>query len=232
MIFFPTGYTAGLVKEPGVYVGLHTLVLNISGKQGEYSIHNIRVTVCSCSVEPNCTSSRKTRTQAGLGAIIIPLASLLLVLRKKVNHLQSVSQTEYTVICAVANWILSSPSLTVLLLLSVKVICKKEFTPLWIDDFPQDILLRSNTEGPGTDCEVTAQRLSQETLIHFQIFLHAKISNCFLFSFLSSHSKVPRWCQLLGHKTIHLIGKMDMECNKDRLWQRWGQVDVTWTTFS
>ncbi|KAM8757249.1 cadherin-like protein 26 [Acanthopagrus schlegelii] len=74
------GYTAGLVKEPSVHVGIHTLVLNISSKQGEYAVYDIRVTVCSCSVEPNCTSSRNIRTQAGPVAIIIMLAPLLLVL--------------------------------------------------------------------------------------------------------------------------------------------------------
>ncbi|XP_035517596.1 cadherin-like protein 26 [Morone saxatilis] len=74
------GYTAGLVKEPGVYSGPHTVKLRISDIQGEFGIYNISVTVCDCSVTANCQSHRDTATKAAFGAIGIAFASLFLLL--------------------------------------------------------------------------------------------------------------------------------------------------------
>ncbi|XP_051272508.1 cadherin-like protein 26 [Dicentrarchus labrax] len=74
------GYTAGLVKEPDVYSGPHTIKLRISDMQGEFGIYNISVTVCDCSVTSNCRSRRDTATKAAFGAIGIAFASLFLLL--------------------------------------------------------------------------------------------------------------------------------------------------------
>ncbi|XP_041807656.1 cadherin-like protein 26 [Chelmon rostratus] len=73
------GYTAGLVKEPGVYAGPHTIDLKISDMQGQFGIYKISVSVCDCSVTPGCRSRRETATTAS-GAIGIVFASLLLLL--------------------------------------------------------------------------------------------------------------------------------------------------------
>lgn len=74
------GYTAGLVKEPSVYAGPHTIDLKISDMQGEFGVYKISVTVCDCSVTPNCRSHRDTTTKVASGALGIMLASLLLLL--------------------------------------------------------------------------------------------------------------------------------------------------------
>uniref|UniRef100_A0A3B4VEY3 Cadherin 27 n=1 Tax=Seriola dumerili TaxID=41447 RepID=A0A3B4VEY3_SERDU len=44
----------GLVKEPGVYAGPHTIDMKISDLQGEYGVYNLSVTVCDCSAMANC----------------------------------------------------------------------------------------------------------------------------------------------------------------------------------
>ncbi|XP_042261543.1 cadherin-like protein 26 [Thunnus maccoyii] len=73
------GYTAGLVKEPGVYAGKHTVDLEISGMQGEFGVYNLSVTVCDCSVTPNC-QNRNAEITAASSSIGIVFASLLLLL--------------------------------------------------------------------------------------------------------------------------------------------------------
>lgn len=83
---FSTGYTAGLVKEPDVYAGPHTIDLKISDMQGEFGIYRLNVTVCDCSVTPDCRSLRGTATTAASGAIGVAFASLFLLLCKKLNH--------------------------------------------------------------------------------------------------------------------------------------------------
>uniref|UniRef100_A0AAQ6I8L3 Cadherin domain-containing protein n=1 Tax=Anabas testudineus TaxID=64144 RepID=A0AAQ6I8L3_ANATE len=74
------GYTAGLVKQPGVYAGPYTINVKISDLQGEFGVYNLSVTVCNCSVTPTCRTQRKTATKAASGAIGIVFASLLLLL--------------------------------------------------------------------------------------------------------------------------------------------------------
>ncbi|KAL7407698.1 hypothetical protein ABVT39_012237 [Epinephelus coioides] len=74
------GYTAGLVKEPDVYAGPHTIDLKISDMQGEFGIYSLNVTVCDCSVTPDCRSLRGTATTAASGAIGVAFASLFLLL--------------------------------------------------------------------------------------------------------------------------------------------------------
>lgn len=80
------GYTAGLVKQPGVYAGPYTINVKISDLQGEFGVYNLSVTVCNCSVTPTCRTQRKTATKAASGAIGIVFASLLLLLCKKQAH--------------------------------------------------------------------------------------------------------------------------------------------------
>ncbi|XP_074524792.1 cadherin-like protein 26 [Halichoeres trimaculatus] len=74
------GYTAGLVKGPGVYVGPHTVDLKVSDMQGKYGVYSLSVTVCDCSMIPNCLSRRDVTTSATFGAIGIMFSSLLLFL--------------------------------------------------------------------------------------------------------------------------------------------------------
>lgn len=81
-----TGYTAGLVKEPGVYAGPHTIDLKISDMQGEFGVYNLSLTVCDCSVTSSCRSRRDTTATAAFGAIGIVFASLFLLLCKKLNN--------------------------------------------------------------------------------------------------------------------------------------------------
>nr|XP_046241227.1 cadherin-like protein 26 [Scatophagus argus] len=72
------GYTAGLVKEPGVYAGHHTIDVKISDMQGEFGVYNISVTVCDCSVTPNC--QRRVAATKAAGAVGVVFASLFLLL--------------------------------------------------------------------------------------------------------------------------------------------------------
>ncbi|KAM7006223.1 cadherin-like protein 26 [Tautogolabrus adspersus] len=74
------GYTAGLVKEPGVYAGRHTVDLKVSDLQGEFSVHSLSVTLCNCFVTPKCRSRRDASTNIALGALGIMFASLFLFL--------------------------------------------------------------------------------------------------------------------------------------------------------
>ncbi|XP_047438530.1 cadherin-like protein 26 [Mugil cephalus] len=116
------GYTAGLVKQPNVYAGPYTITLKISDMQGEFGVYNLSVTVCSCSVLPNCLSRRHTAEKADSAAIGIVFASLFLLL---------------------------------LALLGTLFISRKtEFTHLQSDSSCGDTLVQSNTENPGTDCQV------------------------------------------------------------------------------
>uniref|UniRef100_A0A3Q4I4G8 Cadherin 27 n=1 Tax=Neolamprologus brichardi TaxID=32507 RepID=A0A3Q4I4G8_NEOBR len=50
----PDYYAAGLVKEPGVSSGQHTIHLKISDMQGAFKVYNLSVTACGCTVTPNC----------------------------------------------------------------------------------------------------------------------------------------------------------------------------------
>ncbi|XP_041837178.1 cadherin-like protein 26 [Melanotaenia boesemani] len=74
------GFTAGLVKEPGVYASSYTIALKISDLQGVYGVYNLSVTVCDCSARPNCHIRQHATTKASYGTLSVVLASLVLFL--------------------------------------------------------------------------------------------------------------------------------------------------------
>ncbi|CAI5688724.1 unnamed protein product [Oreochromis niloticus] len=74
------GDTAGLVKEPGVYPGQHTIHLKISDMQGAFKVYNLSVTVCGCTVTPNCQIHQNSEIKVGPYALCIIISSLLLLL--------------------------------------------------------------------------------------------------------------------------------------------------------
>ncbi|XP_035805438.2 cadherin-like protein 26 isoform X2 [Amphiprion ocellaris] len=74
------GFTAGLVKESDVYAGPHTVDLKISDMQGQFGVYNLSVTVCDCTVIPNCQSRRDTAMKAASGALGVVFASLFLLI--------------------------------------------------------------------------------------------------------------------------------------------------------
>ncbi|XP_053171459.1 cadherin-like protein 26 [Scomber japonicus] len=74
------GYTAGLVKEPGVYAGKHTVDLEISDKQGLLGVYNLSVIVCDCSMTSDCQTHRNAKITVAPGTIAIVFASILLLL--------------------------------------------------------------------------------------------------------------------------------------------------------
>lgn len=168
---FPTGYTAGLVKDPSVYSGLHKINLKISDIQGEFGVYIISVSVCDCSVTANCWSRRGTAMKAASGAIGVVLATLVLLLCKRLN-LSSQCTAIRTMLAFhyKLNFVLSV-LLTVTLLSAVVISCKKKFTTLHTGNSSGETLLASNIEKPGTDCKVSAWEHGQTKLvIHFQIF--------------------------------------------------------------
>ncbi|XP_059185589.1 cadherin-like protein 26 [Centropristis striata] len=74
------GYAAGLVTQPSVYAGPHTITIKISDMQGEFGVYNLSVTACDCSVTHHCRGRRGTATIAPSGALGIVFASLFLLL--------------------------------------------------------------------------------------------------------------------------------------------------------
>ncbi|XP_068576336.1 cadherin-like protein 26 [Cebidichthys violaceus] len=76
------GYIAGLVKEPDVLTGLHTIYLKISDMQGMFGSYKLSVTVCDCSVTSNCRNRAATTTGASgaIGGVVFASLFLLLVL--------------------------------------------------------------------------------------------------------------------------------------------------------
>lgn len=77
------GFAAGLVKEPAVYAGEHTIELKISDMQGKFGIHKVSVIVCDCTVTLMCQSKRLTATKDFSGAVAVVCASMLLLLGKQ-----------------------------------------------------------------------------------------------------------------------------------------------------
>ncbi|KAG7495313.1 cadherin 26 [Solea senegalensis] len=156
------GYTAGLVKEPSVYAGPHTVGVKISDTQGEFGVYNLSVTVCDCSVTGNCRTRRHSATRAASGAIGIVFASLVLLL--------------------------------FLLLMAVVCSCKNEFITLETISSGQT-LLESNTEKPGTDCQVldsvltgsSEKKRRDSTTVHDRM-QHTEFSKELRQSFRSRHS--------------------------------------------
>ncbi|XP_043080824.1 cadherin-like protein 26 isoform X2 [Puntigrus tetrazona] len=73
------GTTVSLVKEKHVYSGHHLLQIKISDQQGLYSIQNLTVTVCDCSVTPNCHVRMVSQARMGpVAAWMVILAILIL----------------------------------------------------------------------------------------------------------------------------------------------------------
>ncbi len=63
-----------LVKEKPVYSGHHLLQIKISDQQGFYSIQNLTVMVCDCSITPNCHVRMVSQARMG------PVATWMVVL--------------------------------------------------------------------------------------------------------------------------------------------------------
>uniref|UniRef100_A0A9J8AQ29 Cadherin 26, tandem duplicate 2 n=1 Tax=Cyprinus carpio carpio TaxID=630221 RepID=A0A9J8AQ29_CYPCA len=73
------GTTVGLVKENKVFSGHHLLQIKISDQQGLYSIQNLTVTVCDCSITPNCHVKMVSKARMGPVAVwMLVLAVLVL----------------------------------------------------------------------------------------------------------------------------------------------------------
>uniref|UniRef100_A0A3Q1D214 Cadherin domain-containing protein n=1 Tax=Amphiprion ocellaris TaxID=80972 RepID=A0A3Q1D214_AMPOC len=72
--------------ESDVYAGPHTVDLKISDMQGQFGVYNLSVTVCDCTVIPNCQSRRDTAMKAASGALGVVFASLFLLICKEWNH--------------------------------------------------------------------------------------------------------------------------------------------------
>lgn len=69
-----------LVKEHSVYSGHHQFQIKISDQQGLYSIQNLSVTVCDCSIAPNCHVKMARKAQMGpVAALMVTLAVLFFI---------------------------------------------------------------------------------------------------------------------------------------------------------
>ncbi|XP_067228421.1 cadherin-like protein 26 [Chanodichthys erythropterus] len=74
------GTTVSLVKEHSVYSGQHQFQIKISDQQGLYSIQNLSVTVCDCSIAPNCHVKMARKAQMGpVAAWMVILAVLFFI---------------------------------------------------------------------------------------------------------------------------------------------------------
>uniref|UniRef100_A0A3Q1FVE7 Cadherin 27 n=1 Tax=Acanthochromis polyacanthus TaxID=80966 RepID=A0A3Q1FVE7_9TELE len=74
------------LRYSDVYAGPHSVDLKISDMQGQFGVYNLSVTVCDCTVIPNCQSRRDTAMKAASGALGVVFASLFLLLCKELNH--------------------------------------------------------------------------------------------------------------------------------------------------
>ncbi|XP_016098104.1 cadherin-like protein 26 isoform X2 [Sinocyclocheilus grahami] len=84
------GTTVSLVKEKRVYSGHHLLQIKISDQQGFHSIQNLTVTVCDCSITPNCHVRMLSQAQMGsVAAWMIVLAILILTAMCLISLLMS-----------------------------------------------------------------------------------------------------------------------------------------------
>ncbi|XP_016331303.1 cadherin-like protein 26 [Sinocyclocheilus anshuiensis] len=73
------GTTVSLVKENNVFSGYHLLQIKISDQQGFYSMQNLSVTVCDCSITPDCHVRMVSQARMGpVAAWIVALAVLIL----------------------------------------------------------------------------------------------------------------------------------------------------------
>ncbi|XP_026100389.1 cadherin-like protein 26 [Carassius auratus] len=71
------GTTVGLVKEDKVSSGHHVLQIKISDQQGLYSIQNLTVKVCDCSLTPKCHGKMVSNARMGSVAIWMLVLSVL-----------------------------------------------------------------------------------------------------------------------------------------------------------
>ncbi|XP_029102787.1 cadherin-like protein 26 [Scleropages formosus] len=124
------GTTATLVKESTVYSGTHMLQLKISDAQGHFSVQNLSVTVCDCSVTPNCWLRRSTGSRVDSSAMGVIFAALFILLG--------------------------------VVLLAFFVSCAREKVAIPVDPQGEEYLFPSNTETPGTDCEVPNELLHKD----------------------------------------------------------------------
>nr|XP_040048445.1 cadherin-like protein 26 [Gasterosteus aculeatus aculeatus] len=118
------GYSVHLVKEPTVPSGEYELLLDVFDLQGVKASHNLSVTVCTCE-DATATPNCRQRRAASSAVGVGALAVVFL--------------------CILL--------LAGLLLLSLLVTCEKKSFPLPYDPAEQ-VLMRSNTEKPGSDCTV------------------------------------------------------------------------------
>ncbi|KAJ0068536.1 hypothetical protein NL108_008921 [Boleophthalmus pectinirostris] len=73
------GYTAGLVKESGVFVGSHTVNVKVLDMQGEFGVYSLNVIVCDCSLAPNCRLRRESTIATSSGAVGLVFFAILLL---------------------------------------------------------------------------------------------------------------------------------------------------------
>ncbi|XP_051515748.1 cadherin-like protein 26 isoform X2 [Myxocyprinus asiaticus] len=71
------GTTVNLVKENSVYSGHHLLQIRISDQQGCYAIQNLSVTVCDCSIVPNCHLRMVSEARMDASATLIVVIAVL-----------------------------------------------------------------------------------------------------------------------------------------------------------
>ncbi|KAI5612089.1 cadherin-like protein 26 isoform X2, partial [Silurus asotus] len=113
------GTTVGLIREKTVYSGHYKIQFKILDNQGFGLVQNLSVTVCNCTITPDCHVRRSFTARPSLSVMgIILLAFLVLI----VTPLMAFSQRK-------------------------KVI-------FLYDGAPDGTLMKSNTEMPGTDCQV------------------------------------------------------------------------------
>lgn len=107
-----------------------------------------------------------------------------------------------------------------MLLLVVAISCKKEFTPLYVGTTPVETLLTTNTETPGTDCQVSVQTHGGKKTKQTQNNCNA--STHFPFVSFCSRYQTFLCCHLLRRNIATRLsgGVSMMECNKDGLEQR------------
>ncbi|XP_056304805.1 cadherin-like protein 26 [Danio aesculapii] len=74
------GKTVTLVKEKDVFSGHQLLQIKISDQQGLYSIQNLSVTVCDCSVNSNCHVRMVSKARMGPTAALMVLLAILILI--------------------------------------------------------------------------------------------------------------------------------------------------------
>ncbi|KAM9859965.1 cadherin-like protein 26 [Aulostomus maculatus] len=101
------GYTAGLVKEPGVYSGPHKIDLKISDMQGVFGIYNLSVIICDCTVTLNCRNHQHAATKEWSTMHILNTTDssymtdsvLFALLHRRLTSLQETEELDYLPHC-------------------------------------------------------------------------------------------------------------------------------------